>query len=55
MMNFNGAYAPLDRRARVNISVNPPMYDGKKGGAAKFVSNFIRLMENQRYQYWMLF
>ena len=47
---FHGAYTSLDRRARVNISVSPPTYDGKKGGAAKFVSNFIRLMENQRNQ-----
>ena len=38
-----------DRRAKINISISLPQYDGKQGKAAKFVTKFTQLMENQRY------
>jgi hypothetical protein len=36
-------------KSNVNITVTLPQFDGKKGEATRFVTRFIRLMENQKY------
>ena len=38
-----------DRKAKVNISISLPQYDGAKGKAAKFVAKFTHLAINQNF------
>ena len=43
-------YDPIrDRKAKVNISISLPQYDGAKGKAAKFVAKFTHLAINQNF------
>ena len=43
-------YDPIwDRKAKVNVSISLPQYDGANGKAAKFVAKFTHLATNQNF------